>query len=155
MNPDAVLDEDQKKIRFRKLLLKQQRLWDNGRHDKVHLQDSGNYNDAEAKMDYDDCNVVHDDYQKTESKPDCMEEQKQNVFQLSVPSCSRYHIQNLDQKQHHSQSQNDIQNQSQTKKNNPNDNQTQTQNPNLKQSLFLDQLQSQNDSLRQTETEQN
>jgi hypothetical protein len=146
MNPDAVLDEDQKKIRFRKLLLKQQQLWDNGRHDKFHLQDPGNYNDAEAKLDHDDTyNFVHDDgHQKSESKPADMEQQRQDSFQQSVPSftqlvCSSYPIQTLDQ----------IQNPSQCQKNNHDHSYTQNQNQKLKQvhSLTQHHIQNQNEEL--------
>jgi hypothetical protein len=164
MNPDAVLDEDQKKIRFRKLLLKQQRLWDNGRHDKVHLQDPGNYNDAEAKLDHDDCSFVHDDdgQQKTELTPVDMEQQRQDSFHQSVPSftqlvCSSYPIQTPDQKQNHSQRQNETQNQSKSQNNIQDVNHTQNYNQNQKLTEIhcLTQLQIQSHKLRQIETEQN
>ncbi len=95
MNPDAVLDEDQKKIRFRKLLLKRQRLRANGHHDEANFQDDeevsddNDDNDVEDQMDHDGGNLVQeeDDQQNIEAKIVENQLQKQDLPPLLAVNC--------------------------------------------------------------------
>jgi hypothetical protein len=95
MNPDAVLDEDQKKIRFRKLLLKRQRLRANGRHDEANFQDEDEVsddnddNEVEDRMDHDDGNLVQDedDQQNIEANHVEHQLQKQDLPPLLAVNC--------------------------------------------------------------------
>ena len=100
MNPDAVLDEDQKKIRFRKLLLKRQRLQSNGQDDDgAHFQDDDSENENISGEDHSelDNSLVRNDQQKIESRKaeeqhqqHQQHQQQQDAFQLSDSSCSSF-----------------------------------------------------------------
>ena len=91
MNPDAVLDESQKKVRFRKLLMKRQRLQshtpelgfndddsDQEEEETVNHNDEGSNNNNNLKMN------SEDDYHSN-NNDDVNKESEQNVFLLSEP----------------------------------------------------------------------
>ena len=100
MSPEAVLDEDQKKIRFRKLLLKRQRMESNNPEDDCALdEDHSNEEDVDGDVDVMDLSnhskemeherlhpekVAHNFHQFSEQTPSSQQQQQQPLLVQSI-----------------------------------------------------------------------